>query len=177
MTFDWRGWTRGQWALRVVVLLGPMLALYARGPSLGAPPVWLAALVLLLAGGWALATESVVGVVTLLVVGLSWSAGSDVGLPAGAIVAALGMLVAHLAALVASYGPPRLPVAPGVVRLWTLRGLALFVTAPVVWVLARGVRELPGSGSLWVLGLAVAVSVVVVAAVAAQAVLPRGDDE
>ena len=110
-------------------------------------------------------------------VGLSWSSGPDGGLPAGAIVAALGMLAAHLAALVAAYGPPRLPVAPGVVRLWTLRGLGVFVTAPVVWMLARGVRELPGSGSVWLLGLAVAVSVVVVATVAAQTVMPEGDDE
>ena len=35
------------------------------------------------------------------------------------------MLAAHLAALVVSYGPPALPVAPGVVRLWAMRGLVV----------------------------------------------------
>ena len=107
MNFDWRVWTRGQWALRLVIVLGMMLALVARWPSLGAPPVWLAAVVLVLAVGWALIPESVIGVVALVVVGLSWSAGPDGSLPAGALVAALGMLVAHLAALVVSYGPRR----------------------------------------------------------------------
>jgi hypothetical protein len=90
--------------------------------------------------------------------------------PAGALVAAAGMLAAHLAALVVSYGPSRLPLAPGVVRLWASRGLVLLLTAPVVWLLARAVRELPESGTVWVLGLAVAVSVVVVAIAATQAI-------
>ena len=177
MNIDWRAWTRGQWALRLVVVLGVVLALVARWPSLGAPPVWLAALVLVIAVGWALMPESVVGAVALVVVGLSWSAGSDGSLPAGALVAALGMLAAHLAALVVSYGPPALPVAPGVVRLWAMRGLVLFATAPVVWALARGVRELPDSSTVWVLGVAVAASVVVVAAAATQAVMPQGDEK
>jgi hypothetical protein len=177
MNFDWRVWTRGQWALRLVIVLGMMLALVARWPSLGAPPVWLVAAVLVLAVAWALIPESVIGVVALVVVGLSWSAGPDGSLPAGALVAALGILVAHLAALVVSYGPAALPVAPGVVLLWAVRGLALYSTALVVWVLARGVRELPESSTVWVLGVAVAASVVVVAAVATQAVMPQGDEE
>jgi hypothetical protein len=176
MTIDWRGWTRGQWALRTVVLLGPLVAVLARVPSLGGPPPWLVVLVLALGTGWALAPESVVGVVTLLVVGMSWAADRVGDAPAGVLVAAFGMLAAHLAAVVLSYGPARLPVAPGVVRLWAWRGLGVFATAPVVWVLARVVRELPDSGTVWVLGLAVAVSVVVVALAATRAVAPQGEE-
>ena len=177
MNLAWRAWTRGQWALRLAMVLGMMLALVARWPTLGAPPVWLAAVVLVLAVSWALIPESVVGMVALVVVGLSWSAGTDGSLPAGALVAALGILVAHLAALVVSYGPAALPVAPGVVLLWAKRGLALYATALVVWVLARGVRELPESSTVWVLGVAVAASVVVVAAVATQVLMPEVDEE
>jgi hypothetical protein len=177
MRLEWRGWTPGQWALRLVIVLGVMVALYARVASLGAPPTWLAGLVLMLALGWSLMPESAVGTVALVVVGLSWSAGRDGGLPAGAMVAALGVLTAHLAALVLSYGPSVLPVAPGVVRLWTLRGVALFATAPVVWLLARTVRGLPDSSTVWVLGVAVAASVAVVAAAATQAVMRQGHQE
>jgi hypothetical protein len=173
MTIDWRGWTRGQWALRLVVVAGPLLALFARTPSLGAPPVWIVILVAALAIGWALMPESVVGAVALLVVGFSWASSDTVDVPVGALVAALAMLAAHLASLVSSYGPSRLPVNRGVVRLWALRGVALFSAAVLVWLLARGVSELPDSSSIWVLGLVVALSVLVVATAALQAANPR----
>ena len=75
MNIDWRGWTRGQWAARVVVVAGPLLALLARTPSMGAPQAWVVLMVLALAVGWALVPESVVGAVTLLVVGFSWASG------------------------------------------------------------------------------------------------------
>jgi hypothetical protein len=177
MNLDLRGVTRGKWALRAVVVLGPLVAVLARTSPLGAPPVWLVVLVLALAAAWALAPESIVGVVTLLVVGLSWATGQDSAMPASAVMAALGMLAAHLAALVSSYGPARLPVDAGVVRLWLVRGAGVFVAAPVVWLLARVVRELPDSGTVWVLGLSVAVSVVLVAAAATQALMLQDREE
>jgi hypothetical protein len=175
MNIDWRGWTRGQWALRLVVVTGPLLALYARTPSLGAPRLWIVALVVALAVGWALVPESVVGAVALLVVGFSWASSDTVDVPVGALVAALGMLAAHLAALVSSYGPPRLPVDRGVARLWALRGAAVFAAAVLVWLLARVVADLPDSSSVWVVGLVVALSVLVVAAAALQATNLRED--
>lgn len=177
MTRQWRQWTAGQWALRAVVLLGPVVAVLARTGPLGAPPVWLVAMVLVLGGGWALLPESVLGAVTLLTVGFSWAAGHDGTVPAAALAAALAMLAAHLAALVVGYGPARLPVNPRVLRLWAVRGAGVFVGAPLVWVLARGVDELPGSGSAWLVGMVVSISVVGVAAVATQAALPQGDEE
>ena len=175
MNIDWRSWTRGQWALRLVVVGGSMLALFARTPSLGAPQPWIAVLVAALAVGWALAPESVVGPVTLLGVGFSWASSDVTDVPVAALVAALGMLAAHLASLVVSYGPARLPVDRGVTRLWALRGAGAFLAAVLVWVLARAVAELPESGSVWVLGLVVTLSVLVVAAVAIQAANPRED--
>ncbi|MET0524586.1 MAG: hypothetical protein ABWZ91_07285 [Nocardioides sp.] len=155
-----------------------MLALYARGLSSAAPPGgWGAALVLLLAVGWALFPESVVGGVALLVVGWTWSAGVAGGVPAAALGAAAAMLAAHLAAVVIGYGPARLPVPPGVARLWAVRGVVVFIPAVLVWLLARGVRELPDSSTVWVVGLGVAVSVTVVAAAVVQALSPQVHDE
>ena len=173
MNIRWRDWSRGQWALRLLVLLGPVVALLAQWPSLGPPKVWLVALTVVLAAGFALVPESVVGAVVLLLVAFSWVNGLEHRLPVGALVAAAGLLVSHLAALVASYGPSRLPVSPWVARLWVRRGAVLFLSAPAVWLLAVGVRRLPDSGSVWVLGLVVALSVVVVTAAASQAALPR----
>ena len=169
----WRGWTRGMWALRVLVLLGPLVALLAQVPAVGAPRPWLVVLTALLAAGFALVPESVVGAVVFLVVAFSWVPGTEGGLSAWSLVAAAGLLVSHVAALMASYGPERLPVSPAVARLWVRRGVLLFLTAPAVWLLALGARRLPESGTVWVFGLAVALSVVVVAAAASQAAMPR----
>jgi hypothetical protein len=173
MNIHWGDWSRGQWALRLLVVLGPVVALLAQWPSLGPPQPWLVGLTLVLAAGWALVPESVVGGVVLLLVAFSWVNGLEHRLPLGALVAAAGLLASHLAALVASYGPARLPVSAPVARLWARRGVLLFLSAPAVWLLAWGVRRLPDSGSVWVLGLVVALSVVVVAAAASQAALPK----
>jgi hypothetical protein len=174
MTFGWRDWTRGQWLLRAVVLLGPLVALAVRWPS-DPPPVWLMLLTLVLSAGWAVAPESVVGAVTLLLVAFSWVAGTPGDLPSTAIVAGVAMFASHVAALVASYGPDALPVSAPVVRLWLWRGLGVALVAPLVWLAALAVREVPGSGTVWLLGLAVALSVTVVAAAVTQAATPRED--
>ena len=172
----WRSWTLGQWVLRVVMVVGPLVALFARTPSLGAPPTWGVIVVLVLGVGWTLLPESVIGAVTLLAVGFSWASSGTTDVSAWVLVAALGLLAAHLAALVASYGPPRLPVDPGATRLWALRGAGLFGGAVAVWLVARAVAELPDSPTVWVVGLVVALSVVVVAAGAIQAATPQGDE-
>lgn len=175
MSIDWRDWTLGQWGLRALVLLSPMVALLARGQAVGSVQAWILALVLALSAGWALMPESVVGVVVLVLVGWSWASDAD-RVSAFALVATAAMLVAHLAALVLGYGPARLPVRADVVRLWTVRGALVFPAALVAWMLARAVRELPDSRNVWVLGLVIAVSVVVVATVALQSLMPQTDD-
>jgi hypothetical protein len=171
MTFGWRDWSRGQWLLRSVVLLGPLVALLARWPS-DPPRLWQILVTAALAAGWAVAPESVVGAVTLLLVAFSWVTGTPGDLPSGAVLAAVAMLAAHLAALVASYGPDALPVSANVVRLWLWRGLGVALVAPLVWLAALAVREVPGSGTVWLLGLAVALSVTIVAAAATQVATP-----
>ncbi len=174
MTFAWREPSRGQWLLRAVVLLGPLVALAARWPT-DPPRLWLVLLTAAVAAGWAVAPESVVGGVTLLLVGFSWVSGPSADIPAGAMLAAVAMLAAHVAALVAAYGPHTLPVSAPVVRLWLWRGLGLALAAPLVWLVALAARDLPGSGTVWLLGLAVALSVTVVAAAATQSATPQED--
>ena len=130
----------------------------------------------MLAAGWALAPESVVGGVALAAGGVLVGGRDRTGTSRAApLLAAAAMLAAHLAALVASYGPDALPVSAHVVRLWLWRGLGVALVAPLVWLAALAVREVPGSGTVWLLGLAVALSVTVVAAAATQVATPAED--
>lgn len=173
MTVDWRGWTLGQWVLRALLVLGPLIALAVRARSLGATPLWLDALVLVLAAGWALAPESVVGSVVLVLVALTWADGERGGLGVEALAAAAALVTAHVASVVLSYGPQRLPVPPAVARLWAVRGAVLWSSACAVWVVGRLVADLPTSGTVWVAGLGVALSVIVVAVAALQSLVPQ----
>ncbi|QWF21073.1 hypothetical protein KM427_19290 [Nocardioides sp. LMS-CY] len=146
--------SRGQLVLRVVVLLGPVVALLASGPAGHWPPWWVIALVVGLAGGFAAFPESPVGVVAILTVLVWWTAALDDGLHPAVLVAATALLASHVAAVLASYGPGEMPVDPALLRLWAVRGTLLLVAVPLVWGLAlllRGEAEEPG---IWVVGVA-----------------------
>ncbi len=175
---DWRGWSAGQWALRAVVLLGPVVAVLVRWPVGGRPSGWLVLLTVGVALGWALAAESMAGAVALLVAGFSWAPVLDRGLPAVLLLAAAAMFAAHVAALLVSYGPGRLPVDRALALLWLRRAALAFLTAPAVWLVARSALRLPEreiASEVWVAGLVVALSVTLVAVAAVRAALPPED--
>ena len=136
--------TPGQAVLRVLILLGPLLALLASGIAGERPPGWLVALVLALALGFAAMPDSPLGTAAMLVV-VAWSGLTfRDGLPPEAVLAASGLLVAHVAAVLASYGPGDLPLDRHLARLWAVRGLAVLARAdlplePRSW--PNGLRE------------------------------------
>ena len=117
--------TPGQAVLRVLILLGPLLALFASGLAGERPAGWLVALVLALALGFAALPDSPLGTAAMLVVVTWWGLTFRDGLPPQAVLAASGLLVAHVAAVLASYGPGDLPLDRHLVRLWAVRGLAV----------------------------------------------------
>ena len=162
MTFGWREWTRGQWLLRVVVLSARCRS---RGTLAERPAAGLADAATLSsrpAGGGA---ESVVGGFALALVAFSWWPGGR-DLPSRAVLAAVAMLAAHLAALVASYGRTRYRCRR------TSSACGCGAASVSRWSPSCGWRrwpwEVPGSGTVWLLGLAVALSVTVVAAAATR---------
>ena len=158
--------TPGQAFLRVLILLGPPLALLTTG-LVGVPPAgWLVGLVLALSVAFAAMPDSPFGTATLLVVVAWWGLAFRDGLHPQAILAAAGLVAAHVAAVLASYGPGDLPVDRGLVRLWVLRGLAVCASAPAVWALAAGLRGQPEPPGIWVAGLAAAFTATLVATVA-----------
>ena len=159
-------WPASQLVARVLVLLGPVVGVAAAAAAGIPPPGWFAALVAALALGWACLPESVLGTMALAIVVAWWGAAGLDGLPPEAMLAALGLLTAHVAAVLVAYGPPELVVDAPTARLWLTRGATLLGAAPVVWLLAvvlRGESEPPG---VWIAAMVAIVVAAVIAAVA-----------
>ena len=112
------GWPLSQLVARLLMLLGPLVGLVAAAAAEVPPPGWVTALVVVLAVGWVFMPESVLGTLCLAMVLAWWGVADISGLPAEALVAALGLLVAHVAAVVTAYGPPEMAVDTPTVRLW-----------------------------------------------------------
>jgi hypothetical protein len=151
-----RGWTPAQWALRGTIVAGLMVALLATG-LLGVWPAWW--LVLFVAGlavAFALMPEAPIGTVATGLVLAWWGLAFRDGPHVQALLAAAGLLVAHLAAVVAGYGPRDLPPDPATVRLWAIRGAGVFLAAPAVFAVATLLRGQPEPVGIWVAGLAAA---------------------
>lgn len=158
-----REWTRGQWALRAVVALGPVLAMLLAAPAGAEPGASSVALVGVLALAHARWPESPVGIAAPGVVLLWWGVGLGDDVSAWSLPAAAALLAAHVAALLAGYGPDALGVDAPTVRLWVGRGAAAFLLAPVVLLASlalRGRSETPG---VWVAGLVVTLAAALVA--------------
>ena len=158
-----RGWTRGQWALRATVVAGLMVALLATGLRGVWPAWWLVVLVGGLAVGFALLPEAPVGTTATALVIAWWGFAFRDGPHAQALVAAAGLLAAHVAALIAGYGPGDMPVDPATARRWALRGAAVFMAAPLVFAVAILVRGEPEPSGIWVAGLSAALATTVAA--------------
>lgn len=146
----------GQWLVRALVAVMPVLAVLCTIGAGEAPPVWFVGLVAVLAIGFAAFPESAVGVAVLVLVLAWWGLGLRDGLDAWAVPAAAAILVAHLAALVVSYGPARLRVDGDAAWLWVRRALAVFVVSPALLVVALWLRDSPAPAGIWVLGLGAA---------------------
>jgi len=159
-------WPVSQLVARLLMFVGPLAGMVAAASAGVPPPGWLVALVLALAVGWALLPESLLGTTCLALVLAWWGLADLTELPAASLVAALGLLVAHVAALVAAYGPPELAVDAPTARLWLVRGATLFVAAPVVWLLAVLLEGQPEPPGVWIAAMVAIVVAAVIAAVA-----------
>ena len=80
------------------------------------------------------------------------------------LVVGVLLAAAHVAAVLASYGPATLPIDPRLTRLWLARGLLALVPLPVTWLAVRVLDpELAPSG-LWLLTGVAAVGLLLVTA-------------
>ena len=159
-------WARSQLALRALVLLGPVAAVLAAAPAGHAPPWWLVGAVAALAGASAWEPDSPFGVAPFLVVLGWWAAALGDSPSAWVLAAATGLVVAHVAGVLASYGPATMPIDAATVPLWAGRGALVLLAAPVAWAVTRLLGDEPEQPGVWVLGVAVACVATVLATMA-----------
>ena len=159
-------WSLSQLVARLLILLGPMVALFAAAAADAPPTGWMAVLVLVPSLGWAFYPESGIGTLALGLVLSWWVRSEQTDLSAAVLIAALALLIAHLAAVLTAYGPPEMAIDGPTARLWLTRGATVFVGAPVVWMLALLLRDQPEPPGVWIAGMVAIVVAAIVAAVA-----------
>jgi hypothetical protein len=164
-----RGVHTSVWALRLVVLLGPLVALWSAAPSGHVPSPFVVALVAVLGIGYAARPENFSGPIVMAVVLLWWALSIGSAMPVGALVAAAGLVAAHVAAVLLGYGPPQMPVDTDLALRWAFRAAASWLAALVVWVAADAYSGHATPTSFWLVGLATALVGAVVAAVVVPA--------
>lgn len=155
-----RQWPPSTVATRVLVVLLPLLSVAAAGQRPATPFLLVLAV---LALGWGVAPESPVGQVVLVLVVGWWGVRVADPLQPTVLLAGAALLGAHVAALLASYGPARLPVDRHLALLWVRRGLLAALVVPVAWAAVLGLDAAPEQPTLWTVAL-VTVAVLVVAA-------------
>ena len=164
--------SRSQLVLRALVFLGPVVAVLAAGPAGHWPAWWAVVGIVVLAAGFAALPESPIGAGVLLVVLAWWAGALDDGLHPAVLVAATALLVAHVAAVLAGYGPGEMPLDPALVRLWVRRGAVLLLGVPLVWGLALLLDGEPEQPGIWVIGVGAGLVATVAATVALTAGSP-----
>ena len=154
----WRTWSRSQVMCRVVVAVLPFVALLVA-------PVRPSLLVLLLVAIgsvlWAALPELAAGPIVLLSVMAWWALVVPDPVQPRVLAAALALSGAHVAGLLAAYGPARAVLDRRLVLLWVRRSLLAFVAAPVAYAAVVWLDD-PDS-LMWPLATAVLVVLVLVA--------------
>jgi hypothetical protein len=149
-----------QLVLRGLVVVGALLPLVAAAGAGATTPGWLQLLVLGFALVTAVRPESLVGVLLLVSSAAVWALVPESTSPL-VLVAAAGLVLSHVAALLAAQGPARMHVDPVQAWRWTLRSLGLVAAAAAVWAIGPLLRGAPdgrvvyAGGLLLLTGLAV----------------------
>jgi hypothetical protein len=152
--------------LRITIVVGPLVAVLASGLEGELPPPWLVVVVAAFSVAHALLPDSQLGTTAALLVLGWWALGPVAALPASLLLAAAALVAAHVAAVVAAYGPAGLPVDPALLRTWLRRGLLSLLAAPLVWVVVAAIDDQPEPVGIWVAALLAATAGAVVASVA-----------
>ena len=149
-----RGAMPSVWVLRAVVVAAVLLAQLAGIPEGYRPPVVLVVLVVAGVLSAAFRPEHLALSITLALVLGWWALHLRSEMPVAALVAAAGLITAHVAATLLAYGPPTLPIDLQLAVLWATRGAMTWTAALAVWVVARAYTGHGSPGLFWLTGLA-----------------------
>lgn len=161
------------WLLRAVVLVGTLAGLFGGVTEGLVPPVWVVVVVALGGVLSAFRPEHLAMSATLVVVLVWWALNLHAEVPVGCLVAAAGIVAAHVAGTLLGYGPPAMAVSGDLVRVWVVRGFLVWLAAPAIWLVALVYADRATPTSFWLAGLGAAL---VGAVVAAIAVPQRGEE-
>jgi len=168
------GLTPAGWVLRAVIVLGPPVALLAAAPEGFVPSTWFLLVVVVASVAFAAMPEQYAGSLALLLVVAWWAAVIGAAMPLAVVVAAAALLASHVAASVAAYGPTPLPPERRVVLRWGRRSAAVWLVAPLLWLVVDAQRGRATPVSYWVAGLAVALVLAVLVALVYPTRLDEG---
>lgn len=152
------------WVVRAVGFLGLMLGLLAGVPEGYTPP---AAVVAVVAFGGVLAAfrpDDLAFSLTIGVVLVWWVVQLHTQVPVGCLVAAAGLVTAHIAATLLTYGPRFMAIPADLVVVWAVRGFLVWLAAPLVWLVAQVYADHATPTSFWLAGLATALAGALLAA-------------
>jgi ABC-type dipeptide/oligopeptide/nickel transport system permease subunit len=167
-----RGVQPSVWVGRAVVLVSLLLALLAGVPAGYHPHLFVVVVIGLAALVSAFRPDHLVVSLTMAFLVVWWARDLHGEMPAVVLVVAGALVVAHVAATVLAYGPPTLPVDPRLALLWTARGALVWLTALLVWGVARTYSGHGTPTLFWLGGLGAAL----VGSVAAGIAMPvRGE--
>lgn len=155
----------GQWAARAAVAALPVVGFLCVRAAGAATPTWLVVVVALVSLYWAAVPESPAGAAALAVVAVWWGLELGADIDPFALLAAAALLVAHVAAVVASYGPATMRLDPAVVRLWLRRAALIYLPVPAVYLVAAWAQGMSGSTGWWLAGLTATFSAIAVMSV------------
>jgi hypothetical protein len=138
--------------LRAMVVLGGATTLVAAQAAGARPAQWLQAVLIGCALLTAVRPESIGGLALLAGGAYLWVLTPE-SLSPMVLVAAAGMVLAHVSALVAAQGPARMRLDGAQVRRWAVRALVLWLAAATVWGLSVFLADLPEKRLAYALGL------------------------
>jgi len=140
--------------LRTMVVLGGTTMLVAAQAAGARPAQWQQAVLLCFAVLTAIRPESITGAALLAGGAYLWALTPE-SLSPLVLVAAAGMVLAHVSALVAAQGPARMRLDGAQVRRWTVRALLLWLAAVAVWGMSMLLADLPERRLAYAFGLTV----------------------
>ena len=141
-----------QLVLRSLVVIGASVTIVAAQAAGATPGPWHQGILLGLAVITALRPESIAGVGLLAGAACTWALTPETLSPL-VLVAAAGMVVVHVSALVVAQGPARMRVDGAQVRRWAARAGFLWVAGATVWALSVVMLEVPQRRLAYALGL------------------------
>ena len=148
-------WSPGQVVLRIVIAAPPLACLVLMR-AIGAPMGggWLVVVaVLSLVSAWA--PDSAALAVAVILVVLLWGLRATDPLSPWLLVVTGGLLLAHVAAVLADHGPRALVLPKALWLLWGWRTALAMAAAVGAWWLARVVAQWTSPAGLWPIALVV----------------------